>query len=117
MLGLGNGCVKKTVTATTNTRSNRRIVGRVVFCAVRIVSRKIGDSSQNFLFYLQRGCGLIHLDSGTGIKIIRLCQYDVSLCEFSGVVEFSNLRRFMYIGVDSVYTSTMLHVIDMTVPF
>jgi hypothetical protein len=32
----------KNVTAATNTRNNRRIVGRVVFYVARVVSRKVG---------------------------------------------------------------------------
>jgi hypothetical protein len=33
----------KNVTAATNTRSNRRIVGHVVLYAIRVVSRIVGD--------------------------------------------------------------------------
>jgi hypothetical protein len=51
---LGNGSVKnplivarkrldRNVTAVTNTHNNRRIVGRIVFNVVRVVSSKLGD--------------------------------------------------------------------------
>jgi hypothetical protein len=41
----------KNVTTATNTRSNRRHVGRVVLYAVRVVKRKVAtNSSQNFSF-------------------------------------------------------------------
>jgi hypothetical protein len=33
----------RNVTAVTNTRNNRRIVGRVVLSVGRVVSRKVGD--------------------------------------------------------------------------